>query len=204
MAAKRYATEGNVRTLVTLIKDKFEDYLTDEEISSAINDAVSSIASISFEKVDKLPETGQPNVIYLVPNSGSNPNVYDEYFWSAADSQFELFGTTALDLSGYVTTDALEAKNYVTNTELIQKDYVTNTELTAKDYVSNTELEEKDYVSNTELEAKKYVTESALAAKNYVDNDTLESKGYLTDDDFEAISDTEITQMWNTIFGIEE
>lgn len=127
MAKKyRYATEGNVRVLINLIKEKFSDYLTDEQIEDAITDAVSSVASLEFKKVDALPQVGESKFIYLVPNAGSNPNVYDEYFWSASDGTFELFGTTQMDLSGYVTNEELEAKDYLTDSNF---ESITDTEI---------------------------------------------------------------------------
>ena len=46
-----------------------------------------------------LPATGQAGVIYLISNSGSAPNIYDEYIWTG--SAFEKIGTTDVDLSGY-------------------------------------------------------------------------------------------------------
>lgn len=45
----------------------------------------------SFEVVQTLPSTGAANTIYLVPNSGSAPNIYDEYIWTTA---WEKLGTT--------------------------------------------------------------------------------------------------------------
>ena len=47
--------------------------------------------------------------IFLVPNSGVAPNIYDEYIWTVVDSSttpvtygYEKIGTTEVDLSGYV------------------------------------------------------------------------------------------------------
>lgn len=111
MADKKYkfATEGNIRVLIQLFKQKLGDYLTDDEIMTAIADAIGDVAHVQFQKVDSLPETGETNVIYLVPNSSSDEtNVYDEYFWSTADSKFEILGTTKVDLTGYLTEDDFE------------------------------------------------------------------------------------------------
>lgn len=112
MADKKYkfATESNIKVLIQLFKQKLGDYLTDDEIQSAINEAIADVAHVKFEKVDVLPATGETNVIYLVPNSSTEEsNVYDEYFWSSVDEQFELFGTTQMDLSGYLTEDDFES-----------------------------------------------------------------------------------------------
>ena len=55
-----------------------------------------------MQVVDQLPATGEKGVIYLVPKDGSAPDVHDEYVWIDATQTFELIGTTAVDLSGYL------------------------------------------------------------------------------------------------------
>lgn len=55
--------------------------------------------------------TGENGTIYLVRNSGASANTKDEYFWNSAGSTpgYERFGSTDVDLSGYVqTTDLVE------------------------------------------------------------------------------------------------
>lgn len=75
-----------------------------------INSLIGDIKTIQIEKVASLPSTGASNKIYLVSNGGSNPNIYDEYIWVAADSKFEKIGTTEVDLSNYWSkTDLVEA-----------------------------------------------------------------------------------------------
>lgn len=137
----KYATEGNITKLIQLLKTKFKDYLTADEIAEEITNNIKDMTHISFKKVDQLPETGETKFIYLVPNSdGEQPNLYKEYFWVEEDSRFELLGTIdvqKIDLSGYVTETDLEAKDYVTNTVLESKNYVSSTDLNIKleDYV---------------------------------------------------------------------
>ncbi len=48
--------------------------------------------SFTFTVVQTLPATGSGNTIYLVPNSGSAPNIYDEYIYTA--NGWEKLGTT--------------------------------------------------------------------------------------------------------------
>ena len=75
-----------------------------------VNSLIGDIKTIQIEKVASLPSTGASNKIYLVSNGGSNPNIYDEYIWVAADSKFEKIGTTEVDLSNYWSkTDLVEA-----------------------------------------------------------------------------------------------
>lgn len=81
-------------------------------VVAAIAAALADVTGIKFEKynsVQDLPETGETGVIYLVPNGGSGTNVNDEYFWDSTTNEYELFGTTAIDLSGYLKdTDVIE------------------------------------------------------------------------------------------------
>lgn len=68
-------------------------------VTTAIANAISDIQGISYEVVTSLPATGESGVIYLISNSGSAPNIYDEYIWTG--TAFEKIGTTDVDLSGY-------------------------------------------------------------------------------------------------------
>lgn len=54
--------------------------------------------------VEELPEVGNPNYIYLVPNEGSEEaNVYNEYIWLTADETYEKIGGVSIDLTNYMT-----------------------------------------------------------------------------------------------------
>lgn len=75
-------------------------YQTASDVTTAINTALAGITSISYQVVSSLPATGEAGVIYLVANSGTSPNVYDEYIW--VNNAFEKIGTTAVDLSNYM------------------------------------------------------------------------------------------------------
>lgn len=83
------ATAGNSSTQIA----------TTEFVGTAIANAISGIQGISYDVVPALPVIGEPGVIYLISNSGSGQNIYDEYIWTG--SAFEKIGTTDVDLSGY-------------------------------------------------------------------------------------------------------
>lgn len=87
------------------------------QVQDAINAALADITGIDFQIVQTLPSTGEKGVIYLVPNSGSGNNSYDEYIWitNGSTSRFEKIGTTDVDLSGYVLYTDLVA---ITNSEI--------------------------------------------------------------------------------------
>ena len=76
-------------------------------VDTAIGNAIAGIQGISYEVVTSLPATGSAGVIYLLSNSGTAPNVYDEYIW--VSNAFEKIGSTAVDLSGYWSKTELVA-----------------------------------------------------------------------------------------------
>lgn len=82
-------------------------------VIAAITAAMSGITGIDFQVVEKLPTTGTKGVFYLIANSGSGQNVYDEYIW--VNGKFEKLGIRELDLSGYMKTSDMVA---ITTTEI--------------------------------------------------------------------------------------
>ena len=101
-------TDADIQTLIEAY-----GYQTAQDVDDAIADAVAGITEIDFEVVQELPQTGEKGIIYLLGNSGSAPNVYDEYIW--VSNTFEKIGTTAVDLSGYVQASEMHA---LTNSEI--------------------------------------------------------------------------------------
>lgn len=108
-----------IKNKPTKVSDFTNDsnFQTQAQVQQAINDAIGQITGLSFEIVQTLPATGTAGTIYLVPNSGSAPNIYDEYVWvtSGGSGSFEKIGTTDVDLSGYVLYTDLVA---ITNSEI--------------------------------------------------------------------------------------
>lgn len=68
-----------------------------------VNNLIASIQKVTIKIVDTLPTTGEENVIYFIPKTGSNNDSYDEYMW--INNKWELIGTTAVDLSDYYTKE---------------------------------------------------------------------------------------------------
>jgi hypothetical protein len=68
-------------------------------VDAAVASAIAGVQGISYEVVQTLPATGAAGTIYLISNSGTAPNIYDEYIWTG--TAFEKIGTTDVDLSGY-------------------------------------------------------------------------------------------------------
>ena len=88
-------------------------YQTASDVESAINDAIGDITGFEFQIVDELPGTGQKGVIYLISNSGTGQNIYDEYIWTGTG--YEKIGTTDVDLSNYWNKSDLTA---ITNEDI--------------------------------------------------------------------------------------
>lgn len=95
-----------------------QTYRTEAQVQQAIDDALADITEIDFQVVQTLPASGTKGVIYLVPITGSDPVVYDEYIWiepTGGTAHFEKIGSTDIDLSGYVQASEMHA---LTNTEI--------------------------------------------------------------------------------------
>ena len=95
-------------------------YQTASDVATAINAALASFTGgIVFEikaDVASLPTEGATGHIYMVPNSSlSGDSYYDEYFWDATNSRYEMFGTTRTNLAGYVKDSEMSK---VSNSEI--------------------------------------------------------------------------------------
>lgn len=105
-------TNADIQALITAY-----GYQTENDVDTAIAEALADVTSIEFEVVQALPQTGEAGVIYLVSNSGTGSNAYDEYIYISGDptGSFEKIGSTSVDLSGYVQASEMHA---LTNAEI--------------------------------------------------------------------------------------
>ena len=62
------------------------------------------ISAEIFVPVDKLPETGEKDKIYLVP---AEDGTFDEYYWVVDQNKWEMLGNVKLDLSDYPTFEQM-------------------------------------------------------------------------------------------------
>lgn len=94
-------------------------YQNATQVSNAINSAIAGITGIDFVIVasySDLPATGTKGIIYLVPNSGTAPNTYDEYIWvepTGGTAKYEKIGSTAVDLTGYWNHNNSSSNDYL-------------------------------------------------------------------------------------------
>lgn len=98
--------KGVAIAVPTKVSDLNNDsnFQTGTEVDSAIAAAIAGVTQFDYQVVQSLPATGVKGTIYLVSNSGSGQNIYDEYIWMNGDptGSYEKIGTTEIDLSGYV------------------------------------------------------------------------------------------------------
>lgn len=83
------------------------DYMTSDQVNSAIAAAISGITQFKFEVVESVPTSGNTSTIYLVPKEGSDGDSYTEYAF--INGVAEAIGTTSIDLSQYWSKTNLRA-----------------------------------------------------------------------------------------------
>lgn len=101
-------TDADIEALITA-----HGYQTATDVDEAITEALAGVTGVDFQIVTELPATGEKGVIYLLSNSGTGQNIYDEYIY--VNNRFEKIGTTEIDLSGYVQAIEMHA---LTNSEI--------------------------------------------------------------------------------------
>ena len=146
-------------------------YALKDAVSQEIAQAVSGIKSFEAQVVEQLPESGKNGILYLVKNSGSGNNTYDEFLWVV--DKFEMLGTRQIDLSGYaLKTEIPKNVSQLANDSGFQT--ATNVTDALKPYAKTADVPTKvselsndsgfissvpdEYVTDTELSGKGYQT----------------------------------------------
>lgn len=93
------------------ISEAISDKITETQMNTAINTAIANINK--KEIVTSIEEMTNSNTIYLLANSGTTNNSYDEYI--VIDRTPEKIGSTEVDLTGYIKETDLVA---ITNSEI--------------------------------------------------------------------------------------
>lgn len=82
---------------------------TEQEVNEMIANAIGNIHSFEFVVVNELPtENIKTNVIYLVPKSAAEKDIYDEYLYIG--NNWEKIGNTQASLSDYALKSELPTK----------------------------------------------------------------------------------------------
>lgn len=119
--ATKYLSQSDLTTLESRIAQVFlkqadfnstiASYSTTSQMNSAIASAIAGVTQFDYEIVSELPQEGVKGKIYLIANSGSGTNIYDEYIWivsgEPATGHFELFGTQMVELIEYKGTGVI-------------------------------------------------------------------------------------------------
>ena len=157
------------------VNDLVNYYLKDETYTRAEVEAlIAAIQGFSYEVVAELPTASASTMgkIYLVPSSDpQTQNVKDEYITidngSEAQTRYtwEQIGSTAIDLSGYVTISALNAAlaDYTTTTDL-------TTLLSSKEDKSNKVTSFGSTPSDDKYPSEKLVKDSLDGKQDVIDS----------------------------------
>lgn len=113
--------EGSTVVTKEMVDKTYTDstFRTQTQVQEQIDEALADVTGIDFQVVDTLPATGTKGVIYLLLNTGTSPNTYDEYIWvepTGGTPRYEKIGTTDVDLSNYWTMTEGHANTLVAMT----------------------------------------------------------------------------------------
>lgn len=115
-AAKDYTdSRGFITNAVDNLINYYDKTVT--YTKAEVNEIVATIEKITIRVVEALPETGEPNVIYLVPKAPGASDVYDEYIY--IENRWEKIGNTEIDLTDYAKKEWVEdqIKDFPTEAE---------------------------------------------------------------------------------------
>lgn len=106
-AANVDLTRGqDLETVISGIESNFDNYYD----KTAINGLLEGISTLDIEVVTDLPSSDiSTSTIYLKLNASAGVNnIYDEYIY--VNSQWEIIGSTAIDLSNYYNKGEVDSK----------------------------------------------------------------------------------------------
>lgn len=132
-------TEKNLKEIIA--SGELDKYVTEPKLQEAL----AKIKTLKKEVVDQLPATGQDDIIYLIKDAkGKTKNIYLEYLW--INNDFELIGSTQVDLTGYAKTSEVDSK--ISKIDLTG--YAKTSDLTP--YAKTSEVDTK--INNIEIPSK--------------------------------------------------
>lgn len=210
---ERYASEENLSAIFTKIETKLNNRYTKAAVDSAIASAIAGVTEFDYELVESLPQTGKKGIIYLIANSGSGENIYDEYIWIVVSGtgRYEKFGTKELDLSSYlVKADVKVNTSTLTKTDdaegngfTIDLSDGTKASLAKADSALQAD-DVDDFLVGTDVKADgTYVTKTADAEGNGftfdlgsgVKTSLGKADSALQPDDIEALTETQVNTL---------
>lgn len=104
-------SDGTISVTKPAIPTKVSELENDSNYTTAevVEGMIADIKQFEVKVVASLPPTGSSGIMYLIPSTKSaDRNVKDEYIWIDSTSSYELIGSTAVDLTGYIRKDDLQ------------------------------------------------------------------------------------------------
>lgn len=162
---QKYATKSELET-------KQNALVSGTNIKTFNGQSILGTGNIEFEQgktitvVTELPQTGDPDRIYLVPNESSRTNdIYDEYIWLVEQSKWEFLGNkhVDVDLTDYYTKEEVDAL-------IPQVDAYTKQESDSKYATIETVNNKVDKVVGKQLSTEDYTTEEKTKLEGIEEN----------------------------------
>lgn len=114
-ASSTYATKEEIPDVSEYIT-KDVSGLTNYYDKADIDKKITEIKTLKAVVIEVLPESGETDTLYLVPNSKEEGNnIKDEYMW--INGKWELIGSTEIDLTPYLTKEEASS-TYATKEEI--------------------------------------------------------------------------------------
>lgn len=204
---QKYATKSELET-------KQNALVSGTNIKTFNGQSILGTGNIEFEQgktitvVTELPQTGDPDRIYLVPNESSRTNdIYDEYIWLVEQSKWEFLGNkhVDVDLTDYYTKEEVDALipqvDSYTKAESDNK-YAVKTDVYTKSEVDDLIVPKIDAYTKQESDSKYATIETVNNKVDKVVGKQLSTEDYTTEEKeklagLSNYDDTNITQKLN-------
>lgn len=184
---QKYATKSELET-------KQNALVSGTNIKTFNGQSILGTGNIEFEQgktitvVTELPQTGDPDRIYLVPNESSRTNdIYDEYIWLVEQSKWEFLGNkhVDVDLTDYYTKEEVDALipqvDSYTKAESDNK-YAVKTDVYTKSEVDDLIVPQIDAYTKQESDSKYATIETVNNKVDKVVGKQLSTEDYTTEE----------------------
>lgn len=162
---------------------------------------VESLTSpLKITVADVLPEVGEENTIYLVPNGDGEPNFYDEYLY--INEVFELIGNTKVDLTDYYTKEQIDSKGFITLQDLPEVPTKTSQlENDSKFVVASDVFDNTKQAYFTNVLDKVTLTQGKYLSGNYADYNDYPNTNATSFEEYIPVSNNAIIRMKDVCLG---
>lgn len=184
---QKYATKSELET-------KQNALVSGTNIKTFNGQSILGTGNIEFEQgktitvVTELPQTGDPDRIYLVPNESSRTNdIYDEYIWLVEQSKWEFLGNkhVDVDLTDYYTKEEVDALipqvDSYTKAESDNK-YAVKTDVYTKSEVDDLIVPQIDAYTKQESDSKYATIETVNNKVDKISGKGLSTNDYTTEE----------------------